>query len=85
MKPGAWSRRHALRRESRVAWRLFAPVFPLLFCAGLIEGFVSPHAPAAVRIATAVGTGVLLVAWALLGGLLGPSAQAIEAERARAE
>lgn len=68
VRPGPWTRRHALARESRRAWRLLAPVFPMLFVAGIIEGFVSPHAPYAMRIATAVGTGVLLLAWALLGG-----------------
>jgi uncharacterized membrane protein SpoIIM required for sporulation len=68
IRPGPWSRRHAMRRESQVAWRLLAPVFPLLFVAGLIEGFVSPHAPLQVRVATAVCTGLALVAWALLGG-----------------
>ena len=66
--PGPWTRRHAMRLESARAWRLIAPVFPLLFVAGLIEGFVSPHAPLAVRLATAVGTGVALVLWVALGG-----------------
>ncbi|MEM7309893.1 MAG: stage II sporulation protein M [Planctomycetota bacterium] len=68
VRPGPWSRRHALRRESRVAWRLLAPVFPMLFVAGMIEAFVSPHAPLEVRLAVAVGTGVMLLLWA---GLLG--------------
>jgi len=66
--PGSWTRVHALRLGARRSWRLLAPVFPLLFCAGLIEGFVSPHAPFQVRIATAIGTGLLLLAWAFLGG-----------------
>jgi hypothetical protein len=47
---------------------LFAPVFPLLLIAGLIEGFVSPHAPLAARLAVAVASGVALLAWVLLGG-----------------
>ena len=68
VRPGPWSRRHALRRESRVAWRLLAPVFPLLFVAGMIEAFVSPHAPLPVRLATAAGTGIALVLWVALGG-----------------
>jgi len=68
VRPGPWSRRQALRRESQIAWRLLAPVFPMLFAAGLIEAFVSPHAPFAVRLATAAGTGILLLCWALLGG-----------------
>lgn len=65
--PGPWSRKHAMAIESSKALKLLAATFPLLFFAGLIEGFVSPHAPFAVRIATAIGTGVLLVAWILLG------------------
>ena len=58
----------ALGRESRRAGTLLAPVFPLLFIAGLIEGFVSPHAPLEVRLGTAVLTGLLLLTWALAGG-----------------
>lgn len=68
IRPGPWSRSHALRLESQTAWRMLAPVFPMLFAAGLIEAFVSPHAPFAVRIATAIGTGLLILGWALLGG-----------------
>lgn len=68
IRPGAWSRRHALVLESRVALRLLAPVFPLLLVAGLIEGFVSPHAPLAARLAVAIASGAALLAWALLGG-----------------
>jgi len=43
--PGPWSRGHAMVRESRRAWALLAPIFPLLTFSGLIEGYVSPHAP----------------------------------------
>ncbi len=68
IRPGRWTRRYALQVESRRALRLLTPVFPLLFIAGMIEGFVSPHAPANVRLATAIATGVALSAWALLGG-----------------
>jgi uncharacterized membrane protein SpoIIM required for sporulation len=66
--PGPWSRRHAMSLESARAWRLLAPVFPMLFVAGTIEGFVSPHAPTEVRVAVAVLTGIGLVAWIALGG-----------------
>lgn len=66
--PGPWSRRHALRRESRRGWRLVAAVFPLLFVAGLIEAFVSPHAPTNVRLVVAVVSGIVLVAWLGFGG-----------------
>jgi uncharacterized membrane protein SpoIIM required for sporulation len=68
IRPGPRTRSHALVLESRQALLLLAPVFPLLFVSGLIEGFVSPHAPAAVRLAVAIVTGVALLAWALLGG-----------------
>lgn len=66
--PGAYSRGHALVRESRRALELFAPVFPLLVLAGLIEGFVSPHAPLVVRVGVAIASGLGLVAWIALGG-----------------
>lgn len=66
--PGAWTRRQALRAEAARAWKLLAPVFPILFFAGSIEGFVSPHAPFAVRIAVAVSTGAVMVAWVALSG-----------------
>ena len=68
VRPGARTRRHALQLESRRALLLLAPTFPLLFFAGLIEAFISPHAPFAIRVTVAVVTGVLLVAWVLLGG-----------------
>ncbi len=68
VRPGPWTRRHALQRESKRALELFAPVFPLLVIAGLIEGFVTPHAPLAVRVTVAIASGVGLVAWVLLGG-----------------
>lgn len=68
VRPGARTRGHALQHESRRALELFAPVFPMLVVAGLIEGFVSPHAPLAVRLAVAIGSGLALVAWVGLGG-----------------
>jgi uncharacterized membrane protein SpoIIM required for sporulation len=66
--PGAWSRRQALRAEAARSWKLLSPVFPMLFIAGNIEAFVSPHAPFAVRIAVAVTTGALILAWITLAG-----------------
>jgi len=65
--PGPWSRRHAMVLESRRAWALMAPVFPFLTLSGLIEGYVSPHAPTAVRLAVALGSALLLVAWMVNG------------------
>jgi len=66
--PGPWSRRHAMQIESAKAWRLLAPVFPMLFCAGMIEGFVSPHAPTTARILVAAASATVLVLWIGLGG-----------------
>ena len=66
--PGPWTRRSALARSSRRAWCLLAPMFPFLTLSGLIEGYVSPHAPAGVRIGVALASGLLLVLWVVLGG-----------------
>lgn len=68
VRPGAWTRRHALQVESRRALVLLAPMVPMLVLAGLIEGFITPHAPAAVRLTIAVLSGMGLLLWALLGG-----------------
>jgi len=65
--PGPWSRRHAMVLESRRAWALMAPVFPFLTLSGLIEGYVSPHAPPPVRLAVAAGSALLLAAWLVNG------------------
>lgn len=78
VRPGPRTRRHAMQIESERALRLLLPVFPMLFVAGMIEGFVSPHAPLGVRIAVAVGSGILLVAW-VLGGGRGPAASGADA------
>lgn len=68
LRPGARTRRSALARAGSRAWALFAPVAPLLVISGLIEGFVSPHAPTPVRALVALGSAAALLAWALLGG-----------------
>lgn len=68
VKPGANTRAQAMVRESRRALELFAPTFPLLVTAGLIEGFVSPHAPLGVRLAVAAASAAALVLWVLRGG-----------------
>jgi uncharacterized membrane protein SpoIIM required for sporulation len=69
--PGPWSRRHAMQLESAKAWRLLAPVFPMLFCAGMIEGFVSPHAPTAARVGVAAISAIALTVWIGFGGRAG--------------
>ena len=66
--PGPWSRRHALTLGSARALRLLAPVFPMLFCAGVIEAFVSPHAPLNVRVAVALVSPVVMIGWFGFGG-----------------
>ena len=63
LAPGVWSRGHAMVLESRRAWALLAPIFPLLTFSGLIEGYVSPHAPLWARLAVGAGTGAMLVWW----------------------
>ena len=68
LQPGSWSRLHALNLGTRSAMRVFAPTVPILVVAGLIEGFVSPHATLPVRLAVAVCSGTLLLAWVLLCG-----------------
>lgn len=66
--PGPWTRQHALTLESARAMRLLAPVFPMLFCAGTIEAFVSPHAPVQVRMVVAGVSLVVMVLWFGFGG-----------------
>ena len=66
--PRFFSRAHAMRVESRQALLILAPMFPMLIVAGLIEGFVSPHAPLYVRIAVAITTGFLFLYWLLFAG-----------------
>jgi len=66
--PGPYTRAESMARGGRRAWLLLAPTFPMLFVAGTIEGFVSPHAPLAVRLTVAISTGLMLIAWVTLGG-----------------
>lgn len=68
LRPGPWTRAHALQIEGERAARIFAGVPLMLVAAGWIEAYVSPHAPETVRLAFAVGSGLLLVAWVALGG-----------------
>lgn len=66
--PGPRSRRFAMRVEAARSWQLLAAVFPMLFFAGLIEGFVSPHAPFGVRIAVAIVSGITFLGWVCFSG-----------------
>ena len=66
--PGCWSRAHAMRLESRRALLILAPMFPMLVAAGLIEGFISPHAPLVARVAVALTTGAMFLYWLLFAG-----------------
>jgi uncharacterized membrane protein SpoIIM required for sporulation len=80
VRPGAFTRAHALVRESRRALELFAPVVPMLVVAGLIEGFVSPHAPLAVRLAVSAASALGLLAWGALGSRFLPLARRLAPE-----
>lgn len=82
--PGVWSRGEAMARESRRAWALMAPVFPLLTLSGLVEGYVSPHAPLVVRALVGAGSAVLLVAWIRNGVLLARAAGGLGEARGEA-
>jgi uncharacterized membrane protein SpoIIM required for sporulation len=64
--PGTRTRRSALAEESQRALRLITAVFPMLVIAGLIEGFVSPHADLRLRMLVAVVSGMALLAWILV-------------------
>ncbi|HIG12512.1 MAG: stage II sporulation protein M [bacterium] len=66
--PGVWSRSHAMLLESRRALLVLAPMVPMLIIAGLIEGFISPHASLPVRLAVAVITGAGFVYWLVAAG-----------------
>ncbi len=65
LMPGPRSRRLALAEESQRALRLITAVFPMLVIAGLIEGFVSPHAGLEMRLSVAVVSGLALLVWIL--------------------
>jgi uncharacterized membrane protein SpoIIM required for sporulation len=69
LAPGFLPRRLALTRASAEAIRLVGGCVPLLVCAGLLEGFVSPSGlPWPAKLAVGASATVLLYAYLLLAG-----------------
>ncbi len=68
LAPGPWSRSEALRRGAGRALEILAPALAMLVAAGLIEGYVTPHAPLETRLFVALSTGGAFLAWLLLAG-----------------
>ncbi len=69
LQPGLLSRRNALALAAQKAMRLLLGSVPLLIVAGLIEGLLSPSdAPAALKYAVGIGSGILLYGYILLAG-----------------
>ena len=69
MRPGLLSRRDALATAAQKSMRLLLGSVPLLIIAGLIEGFLSPSdAPAFIKYAVGLTSGVLLYGYLFLAG-----------------
>lgn len=69
LRPGLLSRRNALAVAAQKSVRLMLGSAPLLVVAGLIEGLLSPSdAPAEIKIAVGVGSGIVLYAYLFLAG-----------------
>ncbi len=67
--PGDLSRAQALKKKGIEAARIVIGCACFLVVAGTIEGFLSPSdLPAAVKIATGVGTGIAMYSYLLLAG-----------------
>ncbi len=82
--PGDLSRRDALRLRGAQAVRIVLGCVPILFVAGLIEGFLSPSGIAwEVKLAVGLATGAVLWTYLLFGGrATGSSAARAEPGRA---
>ena len=69
LNPGPYTRRDALTVTARRAIALVVAAIPLLICAGLIEGFLSPaNLPFLVHAVVGLGTGILMYAYLGLVG-----------------
>ena len=68
LAPGRRTRGAALREAAPDAFGLLAGACLILVVAGLIEAFVTPHFPAAVRWATAAASALFLIAYFGLAG-----------------
>ncbi len=70
LQPGLLRRRDALTLAARKAVRLVIGCVPLLFLAGLIEGFISPNEtiPWQLKWSIGLGSGILLYTYLLLAG-----------------
>lgn len=66
--PGIWTRAESTRRGAERAIHIFTGCAGLLLVAGLIEGFVTPHASLAGRLAFIVLSTLALALWFVLGG-----------------
>jgi uncharacterized membrane protein SpoIIM required for sporulation len=73
-RPGLLTRRAALTLAARRAAYLLLGCVPLLMIAGTIEGFISPsNLPLWVKLAVAIGSGILLYTYLLLAGRGNPA------------
>jgi uncharacterized membrane protein SpoIIM required for sporulation len=70
INPGDMTRVQALKTKGLEAARIVIGCACFLVVAGLIEGFLSPSdLPAAIKIATGVGTGIAMYSYLLLAGV----------------